>query len=141
MSETPTKTCLTASMMGRGVSGLILFGSGATVLMSLAWVIAEPGDGGFGLGTGLFVVFFSGTLSAIVWGLGSVVVALPIWALLHAFGVRGWPAPVAGGAGLVALIWYLNTPSPVVAAAGALAGAAAGWGMWRMAYGRARTGR
>ncbi|MGV9007567.1 MAG: hypothetical protein ACOH1H_12615 [Brevundimonas sp.] len=138
MSDHPvtSKTRLTGEMMARGVEGLTLFGSGSTVLMVTTWWAMEPGDAGISL-SGFAMLFLVICIPiVIVWALGGVVVALPLWAGLHALGMRNWPVPVLCGAGLVAMIWNLNTPSPVVAAAGALSGAVAGWGLWWMAYRR-----
>lgn len=134
MNLEQTRTPLTGGMMARGVAGLTLFGSGATVLVVTTWWAMEPGGAGISP-SGFAILFLVICIpSVIVWMLGGVFVALPLWAGLHALGMRSWPIPVLCGAALVALIWNLNTPSPVVAAAGALAGAVAGWGLWWMAY-------
>ena len=127
MNLEQTRTPLTGEMMARGVAGLTVFGAGATFLRGAVLTAIAPGEGGIG--------------SMSVGGLGGVFVALPIWAGLHALGMRSWPIPVLCGAALVALIWNLNTSSPVVAAAGALAGAVAGLGLWWAAYKRGEAAR
>jgi len=135
-----TRTPLTGEMMARGVAGLTVFGAGATFLRGAVLTAIAPGEGGIGPGLAM-LLFPLGIGSMIVWGLGGVFVALPIWAGLHALGMRSWPIPVVCGAALVALIWILSTGSPVVAAAGAMAGAGAGWGLWWAAYKRGEAAR
>ncbi|MGV9007566.1 MAG: hypothetical protein ACOH1H_12610 [Brevundimonas sp.] len=135
MRQRQTKTRLTGGIMAWGLLGLSLFGSSTTVILLVATLQNTSPIYFPGMALLIFPLTFA------VWGVGGVIVGFPIWAGLHALGLRGWPVAVSGGAGLVGLIWFLATREWAVGAAGALSGAAAGWGMWRMAYGRDGTGR
>ena len=141
MKQRATKARLTADMVGRGVSGLLLSGSAATAVAVTGWWAMEPGGAGISLPGFTILMLVIILPSVIVWGLGSVFVALPLWAGLHALGMRNWPTPVTCGAGLVGPIWFLVTHDWTAGAAGALAGAFAGWGLWWSAYGRGGTER
>ena len=130
MRQGQTKTRLTGGIMAWGLLGLSLFGSSATVLLLVATL--QNTNPIYFLGMALLIF----PLTFAVWGVGGVIVGFPIWAVLHALGLRGWPVAISSGAGLVGLIWFLATREWAAAAAGALAGAVAGWGLWWMAYKR-----
>ena len=130
MAKRQKRTPLTSYMMFQGVKGLVLFGVGATVLIITAWFLWTEGFSGLVFMT--VVVAFGAVM---VWTVGALIVALPIWAVLHALGFRGWPVAVVGGASVVGLIWSV-TGWAEATAAGAVIGAIAGWGLWWMAYKR-----
>ncbi|WP_339873648.1 hypothetical protein [uncultured Brevundimonas sp.] len=135
MKQRAAKTRLTGGVMAWGLLGLSLFGSSATVFLFLFLIVATMQIQLLGPALILFPWAFA------VWVIGGVIVGFPIWAGLHALGLRGWPVAVAGGAGLVGLIWLLAIPHWIAGGAGALAGAVAGWGLWWMAYQRGGTDR
>ena len=120
MKQRAAKTRLTGGVMAWGLLGLSLFGSSATVFLFLFLIVATMQIQLLGPALILFPWAFA------VWVIGGVIVGFPIWAGLHALGLRGWPVAVAGGAGLVGLIWLLAIPHWIAGGAGALAGAVAG---------------
>lgn len=133
MQQRQTKPPEWGDIMLRGWTGLTLFGAGATVLIfTPSMTGAQAGVGGT---AGIALLVF--LVAVIFWGLGGLIIALPIWSGLHTLGLRDWLPAVAGGAVLVALAWFLvGDGAPTIAGKGAIAGAVAGWGLWWMAYRR-----
>ena len=95
---------------------------------------------GFGL------IVYIGPIAGVVFAIGLVIVGLPAWALLHALQWRSRRAAMAAGALLAAAttgVLTLANNASSVGSAGLFAlllfmpGAAAGWALHRISYGRA----
>jgi len=106
-------------------------------------VLGDPALAANGLPLALLV----GVFAVPVWAWGLTCVGIPVWAVLHAGGVRDPRVAALVGAGLAFLVSVLlihdmgglrpfTTEPPWVQGALALAGAVAGWVTGRVAYDR-----
>ena len=78
-------------------------------------------------------------VAAFVWLGGLFIVGLPVWGLLHHFGLRSAGIAMAFGAGILLPAFVLNPPTDegLVRAVTFIAmGPVVAWVVWRHAYGR-----
>lgn len=135
--------------LGRAAWALCLGALAGAALVGLGWgalagiqQIGSRQTGG--LPGGLIIVGLAFGFAVVTYAAGLALAAAPLWALLHAIGVRSWWAAMLLGAflngGVILLVQGASIrrlPAIfVLDAAFALFGAIVGWVIWRAAYRR-----
>jgi hypothetical protein len=135
-----------ADRASSGLLGMLLWGASSSVLAIMGPMFL--GGPLFMYDAGILVIVAFGaliavTIAAVVWGLGGLVLALPIWLALIAAGARGWRlalSMICAGALAVGAIWAWFLHAPIGSSGfwlamglGAISGAFGGYGFCRSA--------
>lgn len=129
-----------------GILGMLVWGASSSVAVILAPMIQGGLLFTYDVGIAMIIVFsvlIALTIAAVVWGIGGLLVALPVWAVLVASGMSGRRLVllmVTLGALVVGGIWAgfvrqpLGSPGYLLAfGMGAVSGALGGYGFCRSA--------